>query len=210
MDESDNAWDSVAAEWDQEATQAYAAAAFGSLQAALERHTIALAGARVVDFGAGTGLLTEPLVSHGAEVLAVDTSQAMLDVVERKIDERNWTGVTTATEITDAIGPYDLIVCSSVCSFLDDYPAVAAQLVTLLRPGGLFIQWDWELDEGEPDGHGLTRNGIHDALRAAGLEQIIVDTAFSVAVGDETMRPIMGSGMRSTNRSSDEPGSDRS
>lgn len=191
-----NEWDSVAAEWDQAATHAYAGAAFQSLQSTLERHAMTLDGARVIDFGAGTGLLTEPLAAHGAEVLAVDTSRAMLDALAQKVDERNWSGVSTATDIANVTGLHDLIVCSSVCSFLDDYPAVAGELAALLRPGGLFVQWDWERDGTDPDGHGLTRQEIDDALRAAGLEQIHVGTAFSVAFGDETMRPVLGSGRR--------------
>jgi len=52
---------------------------------ATETYGLALARAEVTDFGCGTGLLTERLVSAGAAVHAADTSQAMLDVLDRKV-----------------------------------------------------------------------------------------------------------------------------
>jgi 2-polyprenyl-3-methyl-5-hydroxy-6-metoxy-1,4-benzoquinol methylase len=192
-----NEWDDHAADWDHdEAARAYAAAAFQSLRAVLERHAVSLEAARVVDFGCGTGLLTELLVAGGAVVDAVDTSSAMIEVVDRKIDERGWTTVRTSTDLAVVTELHDLIVCSSVCSFLVDYPATVRRLVSLLRPGGLFVQWDWERDDTDDSAHGLTRAEITSALRAAGLEGIDVDTAFASTVGGETMRPLMGQGRR--------------
>ncbi|RLE24984.1 MAG: hypothetical protein DRJ50_03810, partial [Actinobacteria bacterium] len=115
-----------------------------------ESFGIALAGARTVDFGCGTGLLTEQLVSAGAAVEAVDTSTEMLAVLDSKVAQHSWTTVGTGTEVPTTKQVFDLIVCSSVCSFLDDYPGTVADLVALLRPGGLFVQWDWERTGDDP------------------------------------------------------------
>ena len=164
-----------------------------SLQAVLGGAGIALGGSRVVDFGCGTGLLTERLVDHGAEVVAVDTSRAMLAVLDAKIVQHGWSTVTSTTELADVAPGHDLIVCSSVCSFLPDYPGTVGQLVGLLRPGGLFVQWDWE---GDGDEHGLGRDEVGDALRGAGLERIEVSTAFEIEVEDQVMRPLIGHGRR--------------
>ena len=187
-------WDAYADQWDdQVGTKAYARAAFVSLLSVLEEAGIELSGSRVVDFGCGTGLLTEHLVNAGAEVVAVDTSPAMLAVLRAKADRFRWTTVTVTIEFDDVPEGSDVIVCSSVCSFLDDYPATAAQLAALLRPGGLLIQWDWERVE---DDHGLSRGEMVDALRGAGLEGVEVATAFEVEAEGQTMQPLVGHGRR--------------
>lgn len=191
----DDSWDDYAEGWDQdEAARTYAEAAFASLLAVLDGAGLTLAGARVIDFGCGTGLLTERLVERDASVDAIDTSLAMLAVLDAKVAEHDWSQVRTGVELPADQGSHDLIVCSSVCSFLDDYPGTVAQLVGLLRPGGVFVQWDWERTG--DDEHGLTRPEIEDALGRAGLEPVVVDTAFSVPVGEETMEPLIGHGRR--------------
>lgn len=193
-----NEWDRYAASWDQEeAVQAYAGAAFASLKTLLKDQAITLEGARVVDFGCGTGLLTERLAQRVAMVHAVDTSSAMLDVLKTKIDERGWSNVQATTDLPKKTTPHDVVVCSSVCSFLDDYPATVNQLVSLLRPGGLFVQWDWERNTDDPRSSGLTSIEIKNALTAAGLENINVDTGFVISASGQVMRPVMGSGRRS-------------
>lgn len=188
-------WDDYADGWDRdEGARAYAGGAFSSLGEALAGRGLRLTGATVIDFGCGTGLLTERLVAAGASVRAVDSSAAMLAVLDEKITARGWTNVETSPVIPTGPGTHDLIVCSSVCSFLDDYPGTVAQLVALLRPGGLFVQWDWERD-GE-DGHGLTRTEVTDALAGAGLVDVLVDVGFVVSFGEETMSPLMGLGQK--------------
>ena len=190
----DDEWGEYAEGWDHdEGARTYARAAFASLLRVLGHAGIALEGARVVDFGCGTGLLTERLADAGADVMAIDTSPAMLAVLDAKVDRHGWTTVTTTTDLSDARPGSDLIVCSSVCSFLDDYPGTVEQLVHLLRPGGLFIQWDWER---AGDDHGLGRSEIADALQGADLEHVVVDTAFEVEAEDQVMRPLVGHGRR--------------
>jgi 2-polyprenyl-3-methyl-5-hydroxy-6-metoxy-1,4-benzoquinol methylase len=190
-----DSWDEYAAGWDDDpGARAYATAAYKSLVSALEERGPKLLGAGVLDFGCGTGLLTEQLVGQVASIDAVDTSAAMLEVLRAKARAHGWTGVEPLGELELAAGPYDLIVCSSVCSFLDDYPATAADLARRLTPGGVFVQWDWERDDNDDDPHGLTREGISDALTAAGLDAVAVDIGFEAEFESMTMRPLMGIG----------------
>ncbi len=100
------------------------------------------------------------------------------------------------SEIPQTPATYDLVVCSSVCGFLDDYPGTAAELVSLLRPGGLFVQWDWEADPAAAEPHGLTRAAITEALDAAALAVVTVDVGLRAEVDGETMAPLMGTGRR--------------
>lgn len=196
-DVDDESWDAVAPEWDDDpAARAYAAAAHRSLLAMLEAGGHGLEGCRVLDFGCGTGLLTERLADRCASIDAVDTSPAMLDVLGAKARQRGWTNVRPGAVVGSQPNAYDLIVCSSVCSFLDEYPETVAQLTSLLAPGGVFVQWDWERDEGSGDAHGLSRSEILGALSGAGLESVAVDTGFDVTVDDARMQPLMGVGVR--------------
>lgn len=188
-------WDEYAADWDGTvAVQEYALAALGSLEELAAATDFVLAGARVCDFGCGTGLLLERLAERCAHIDAVDSSPAMLDVLRAKIERHGWTHVRLSEEVPQTGEPYDLVVCSSVCAFLDDYMGAVRRLVSRLRAGGLFVQWDWELDPDEAEPFGLSRDSIRAALAAAGLVDIEVATAFTIEVEGETMRPLVGSG----------------
>jgi 2-polyprenyl-3-methyl-5-hydroxy-6-metoxy-1,4-benzoquinol methylase len=199
VSEAPTEWDQYAATWDQdEDARAYAEAAFGSLQGALSARGHSLRNDRVCDFGCGTGLLTERLAGTSKVIDAVDTSAAMLDVLRSKIERHGWTNIRPRTDLISLPGDYDMIVCSSVCAFLDDYPESVEQLTSRLRPGGVFIQWDWELDEDEPGGHGLSRDTVRRVLTSAGLTAVAVDAAFEVPMDGQTMKPLMGIGQRST------------
>lgn len=193
-------WDDEAATWDEGVLQrAYAAAAFESLQEkALGRAGLAIPGARICDFGCGTGLLTERLADLAAHIDGVDISTGMLAVLDAKASRNGWQHVHTHRAVPPGGAPYDLVVCSSVCAFLEDYPGAVRTLVQRLRPGGLFVQWDWELDPTEAEPMGLSRAQIRAALDAAGLQQVVVDTGFEVTVEGRTMRPLMGSGQTPT------------
>lgn len=194
-DAAADVWAEYAPGWDDDpGARVYAAAAFGSLLETLTQRGHSLAEAEIVDFGCGTGLLTERLVDHAESIDAVDASPAMLQVLDAKVADRGWTTVRTGRDIPPGSGTHDLVVCSSVCGFLDDYSGTVAHLSGLLRPGGMFVQWDWERDD--PDGDGLTRREIADALHRAGFERIDVDTAFELPFDGNMMRPLIGSGTR--------------
>ena len=189
-----DSWDDHAAGWDDDpAARSYAAAAFDSLLVALDERGVGLSGSVVCDFGCGTGLMTERLVDRVDSVDAVDTSSAMLHVLAAKIAERGWTNVRARMDVPSSTSSHDLVVCSSVCSFLEDYPGTMRKLAGLLGPGGLFVQWDWERDD-DDDSHGLTRSEIRDAITSAGLVDVHVDTAFEVDVDGQVMRPLIGVG----------------
>ena len=190
-------WDGYAADWDEdEGARAYADAAVQSLERLLADGGLPLAGARVCDFGCGTGLLTERLAARCASIDAVDSSAGMLEVLEAKVARLRLTHVRAFSDLPVSDEPYDLVVCSSVCGFLSDYPGTLARLASRLRPGGMLVQWDWELDPDDEEPSGLTRDGIREAMQTAGLQVVSVATAFTVAIERTSMSPLMGVGKK--------------
>lgn len=189
-------WAEHAADWDTNpATVAYAEGAMDSLRDALPITPTQ----RVLDFGCGTGLLAERLAPHVADIVAVDASPAMVTRLRAKELPNvrpvaaTWTPESVAAAAAD-LGTFDLVVCSSVCGFLPDYPGAVAMLASLLRPGGHFVQWDWELDPTADEPYGLTRDAIRDAIAGAGITVVSVDVGFEVPFEGHTMAPLMGIG----------------
>lgn len=195
-------WDAEAGGWDADPfARAYSRAAMASLTTTLDERGRTLTGATVCDFGCGTGLLTEQLADAVASIDAVDTSPAMREVLDAKTAAHGWTNVRTLSELPRSPDSYDLIACSSVCTFLDDYPSAVHRMAQLLRPDGVFVQWDWEREgasDEDEDAHGLTRSEIRAALDAAGLVDVRVGTAFEVDVEGHSMRPLIGVGQRAS------------
>ena len=190
-------WDQHAADWDgRAAVQTYAVKAFRSLTSLAEETGFSLAGCSALDFGCGTGLLTERLANICAHIDAFDTSPSMRDVLSAKIDRHQWRHVRLLDQLPPAPQRYDLIVCSSVLSFVDDYPEMVDMLLGHLAMGGLFVQWDWELDPSDDQSHGFTREQIRRTLTEAGLTSVAVGVAFEVTVDGSTMSPLIGSGCR--------------
>ena len=198
-------WDEAAATWDDDpAVRAYSEAAFRSLLDVCAARGVSLQGARVLDVGCGTGLLSVAMAGSAQEVVALDVSPQMIAVLSRKLAAGGLDNVRpTIGDLDDPIaedgaeaGPFDLITCSSVCAFLDDYPATAARLVRGLQPGGLFVQWDWASDPDADETFGLTPAAIRAALQAAGLQEVVVDVAFFEPFEGSVMAPLIGVGRR--------------
>ncbi|MEM9492165.1 MAG: class I SAM-dependent methyltransferase [Myxococcota bacterium] len=201
---SERDWDRSSVGWDQrEGARAYAAAAFDSLDRLCRRLGVALRGARILDFGCGTGLLSERLAAVAAQVIALDRSPGMIAVLRDKVARLGLANVhPVQAEASPALwasdplfaAPFDLVVCSSVCAFVDDYPGTAAILSGRIRPGGLFVQWDWELDPAEESPVGLSRAAMRAALGQAGLTVVHLEVGFSITAEGDTMAPLMGAG----------------
>lgn len=194
----DATWDDLAAGWDErDDVQRYAYLAYLSLP----RYGVEQLDERcahVLDFGAGTGALTRYLVHPGRRIVAVDTSAAMLAV----LDEKQLEGVETVCadlcvdgepNLVHQRAPYALIAASSVCAFVADYPGLLQRFAALLHRGGRLFQWDWEHpDTGDIERPGFPHAQIAAAHEAAGLTTVAIETAFALRVGDERWPVVLG------------------
>lgn len=71
-----------------------------------------LSGARVLDAGCGTGLMTAELARRGAEVVAVDISPQLIAIARERLEPRHAAQVTFAAgDMTDeALGRFDHVI----------------------------------------------------------------------------------------------------
>ena len=185
-------WDEYAEGWDSnEDVIEYSEKAFRSLLDAVN-----LSGLRVLDFGCGTGLLTEKISPKAKEILALDPSEKMVFI----LTEKNLHNVTAVSEeLSENLireskllsKKFDLIVASSVCSFLPEYEKTLDLLKSLLVPEGTFVQWDWLATEENSD-FGLSRETIANAYNKVGLQLQALDQAFVSSSSEGYMPVLMG------------------
>ena len=103
---------------------------------------------RVLDLGAGTGLLTDALLAAGHDVVAVDPSPPMLDQLRaHHPGVPVHVGGAEAVPLPDA--DVDAVVAGQAAHWFDPGPA-AAELRRVLRPGGV-VGFVWNVrDERVP------------------------------------------------------------
>ncbi len=191
-------WNEHASSWDDNRdVKFYADKAFASLVAQTDLSGAGWTSKRVLDFGCGTGLLAQKVAPYVGELIAVDTSEKMIAVLENK-NIPNVVAVhgdILASDHrceADLSAGFDLIYASSVCGFLPDYEEAVRALARLLRSGGHFVQWDWQASDGEE--FGLSESKIRDVLEAAKFKSIRVEQAFSFETNEHTMPVLIGAG----------------
>jgi 2-polyprenyl-3-methyl-5-hydroxy-6-metoxy-1,4-benzoquinol methylase len=191
-----NEWDAYAADWDaNDDVQIYAQDAYDSWSRKVAPLISDLPGSRILDFGCGTGLLSEKFAAVCSQVVAVDTSVAMIEVLRKKIIDAGIDNVSALPLAIDAdnidtsadlAARFHVIVASSVCSFLPDYEAALADLCTLLKPGGYFVQWDWLAD--------MPVSRIQSAFDSSNLVSHSIEEEFVMNSGNDSMPVVMGVG----------------
>lgn len=146
---------------------------------------------RVLDVGCGTGLFTERVAPLVGQEVAVDVAPAMLSMLSEK---RIGNVELCRGDIDDEpfSGSFDLIVASCVCGVLPDYPATVRRLAGALRPGGVFAQWDWLLDEDAAQEDGLTLEAVAGAFKGAGLTSVFADHAFDALYDGDALLQAVG------------------
>jgi arsenite methyltransferase len=153
---------------------------------ALPRATVVsllrLAGAEtVVDYGAGTGTYTLAVaeaVPHG-RVIAVEALPRLAETLRGKITpqlaERLEIVESDANAVPAADAVADRVLLVDVLHHMYDQPGALAEVVRLLRPGGLFVVVDWgdrERPLGPPLDHVLGLAAVRGIVAEMGLEEL--------------------------------------
>ena len=176
---------------------------------------------RVLDYGAGTGLLSEGLVGHVGTLILADPSAGMREVAERKVVA----GVLPGAQVLDldlTQDPVpdlelDAIVTMMALHHIPDLAPVLRAFAALLPVNGTLAIIDLEEEDGsfhddDFDGHhGFDRIELTALLTAAGFTPPTFEHAFRVPKEGRTYDLFLAVAHRSQHdgaRASDDPGSD--
>jgi len=187
-----DSWDDYADEWDTDVDAiTYSEKAYESLL-----NEVNIENTNVLDFGCGTGLLTERLATLAKSIVAIDTSPKMIAILKLKnirnvipLSEKLTFELVNSSSLFSK--KFDIIVASSVFSFLPNYESILNILKSLLIPGGILIQWDW-LSSNNDTHFGLSEFIINEALNDTGFKEIILTKPFSITTDNVIRQVVMG------------------
>lgn len=97
----------------------------------------------VLDYGCGTGLISNEIADNVKIIHAIDISSKMIELAKRKADGRKIENIDYAhSTIFDErykIGSFDVILAFNILHLLEDTHKVMQRINELLKPDGLII-----------------------------------------------------------------------
>lgn len=172
------------------------------LRAAHQRHREAdwfrdlaggsLTGQRVLEVGCGRGVGVEVLIDrlHAEQVLAFDLDPAMIDKAQRRLHSRPDVDLSVgdACEIEQPAASVDTVVEFGVIHHVPDWRAALAEIVRVLRPGGLLLfedvprhtldTWLFRTFTVHPRDDRFEADDFADELRTLGLRPTAPESRF--------------------------------
>jgi SAM-dependent methyltransferase len=151
---------------------------------AIREHVALTDTLRVIDLGAGTGLLGLELAPDVASVILAEPSAGMLAVARQKLsggDHPNVTAIELDLPDDPPPGaPFDLAVSMLVLHHIEDTRAALSSIHALLAPGGRIALVDLDAEDGtfhDADAEGIHHQGFdQEALaglaRTAGFDDV--------------------------------------
>ncbi len=143
----------------------------------------------VMDFGAGTGLLTAHIVPHVKRVTAVDISESMLERLAAKPEFEGKVRCRCQDIIHEPLEEsFDLIVSAMAMHHVEDTRVLCQRFAQHLKPGGKIALADLDSEDGEfhPEATegvfhlGFDREALQTLLEDAGFTAIEFLTAHTV------------------------------
>lgn len=139
--------------------------------AAIQANVVLDESMQVMDFGAGTGLITSQIADKVEKVTAVDVSRAMLDKLMAKEKLQGKVEVLCANILEQPLAvDFDLIVSAMAMHHVEDTDKLVACFAEHLKPGGKIVLADLDEEDGTfhpADIEGVYHNGFNrEALRS--------------------------------------------
>ncbi|MFT5822637.1 MAG: 2-polyprenyl-3-methyl-5-hydroxy-6-metoxy-1,4-benzoquinol methylase [Crocinitomix sp.] len=128
----------------------------------------------VLDFGCGSGSITNKFSKHVKKIEAIDFSKGMINVAKKQANDASIININYAqTSIFDeslAENTFDVIMSFNVLHYIEDMPNLLNRINSLLKPGGVFISSTACLKE--------KKNGIRLLMWLLSKMKIIPKTLF--------------------------------
>lgn len=149
----------------------------------------------VMDFGAGTGLVSGRLAPHVGHIVAVDISDAMLAQLATKPELEGKVEIVKRDILEAPLGrTFDLVVSAMAMHHVADTEALLRTLREHLNPGGRIAIADLDTEAGdfhprEVEGvyhYGFDRDALAARFEAVGFEDVRFATACEVAKEDRS------------------------
>ena len=119
-------------------------------------------GMQVMDFGAGTGLITTQVADKVGRVTCVDVSQAMLEKLASKEELQGKVDILCQNILEQPIGrEFDLIVSAMAMHHVEDTDRMVQRFAEHLKPGARAALAD--LDEEDGTFHPADVEGVYHA-----------------------------------------------
>ncbi len=181
-------FDKVASQWDQMRTRLFSV---NVRETAMNIAEVS-EGKTAADIGAGSGFITEGLLARGLNVIAVDHSQEMLEVMHRKF--ANTKGLEVRLSDSERLplddASVDYVFANMYLHHVENPPAAILEMVRILKPSGVLVITDADEHNQEflrIEQHdrwlGFKHEDVRKWYHAAGLSEIEVRS-----IG-ETCRP---------------------
>ena len=186
-------FDAVAAGWDEEPRRVMLAQ---EVVTVICRELTLATEMEALDYGCGSGLVTLGLQPFVGRITGADSSQGMLNVLSRKVQERGITNVVAKfidLEKQRLDGSYDLIVSSMTLHHVHNVTELIGSFVQILNPGGWLALADLESEDGgfhdDPTGvyhRGFDREYFRSVCARNSLIDIRIITAATIDKSDSS------------------------
>ena len=140
-------------------------------------------GKTAADIGAGTGFIAEDLIRRGLHVIAVDQSEAMLEVLKNKLPPSSRIDLRTgeAGNLPIDDNYVDYVFANMYLHHVLDPADAIKEMIRILKPGGVLVITDMDKhsfvhlkSEHHDRWMGFERADVHRWLETAGLKTVRV------------------------------------
>ncbi len=141
---------------------------------------------KILDFGAGTGLLSFPILPCVKSIYCIDSSQGMIDILTKKSKGEKIKG--EVKDIFDVQGNFDMIISNMTLHHIEDSEKIANKLFTLTNQNGYIAISDLAREDGtfhySMDGvfhNGFLKEDLVKTFEEAGFREIkVINNIFSI------------------------------
>lgn len=140
----------------------------------------------LLDFGCGTGLISQNFINVVSRIVGYDQSEGMLEVFNNKF--QNLLGRVSSTNTLDGLNnTIDIVISSMVFHHISDIDRALIDLRKVLRDNGKLIIIDLDRDDGsfhrdelDFNGHnGFDREKFVEVLKLNGFESMAFGTVLT-------------------------------